>query len=227
VAWCSFSKEMVLNYCIHYMFIWLLSTAVLERYAQAERIVIKPRYEWLLNQVQEDRVSGQTILKQGILGVVFLGCVLSVSAARADAAGFDTSLVGTWTLVAADVQHPDGSTTRDYGAAPKGLLLIDAQGHYSLQIYKAERPPFASGDKGKGTPDEYKAAVMGSSTHFGTISVDPIGGTLTFHIQSASFPNWEGGEQRRSYNLKGGELSYRVTARPNGDVPISVWQRLN
>jgi hypothetical protein len=68
---------------------------------------------------------------------------------------------------------------------------------------------------------------MGSSTHFGTISVDPVGGTLTFRIQNASFPNWEGKQQKRSYDLKGGELSYRVTPRPNGDVPISVWQRVN
>src|SRR5471032_297749 len=59
-------------------------------------------------------------------------------------------LAGSWTLVAADLLHPDGSRTRDYGAAPKGLLLIDNQGRYSAQIYKAERPLFASGDKKTG-----------------------------------------------------------------------------
>lgn len=109
----------------------------------------------------------------------------------------------------------------------KGLLLIDSQGHYSLQIFKADRPQFASGDKGAGTPAEYKEAVMGSSTHFGTISVDPVNGTLTFHVENASFPNWEGQSQKRSYELKDGELSYRVTPRPNGDVPISVWRRVD
>jgi len=74
--------------------------------------------------------------------------------------------------------------------APKGLLLIDAQGHYSLQIFKAERPRFASGDKQAATPGEYQAAVLGSSTHFGTIVVEPAAGTLTFRIEHASFPNW-------------------------------------
>jgi hypothetical protein len=172
-------------------------------------------------------MNGRTIFKRSILGTVFSACALSATAVRADAAASDSSLAGTWTLVAADVQHPDGSRARDYGAAPKGLLLIDPQGRYSLQIFKAERPPFASGDKATGTPAEYQAAVMGSSTHFGTISVDPVHGTLTFHIQSASFPNWEGAQQKRSYELKDGELSYRVAPRPNGDVPISVWRRLN
>jgi hypothetical protein len=172
-------------------------------------------------------MNGQTILKHGILGTVFSACALLANITRADGIAVESSLVGTWTLIAADVQHPDGSRARDYGAAPKGLLIIDSQGHYSLQIFKAERPQFASGDKSTGTPAEYKAAVMGSSTHFGTISVDPVGETLTFHIQNASFPNWEGEQQKRSYELKGGELSYRVAPRPNGDVPISVWQRLN
>ena len=172
-------------------------------------------------------MNASTIFHHGILGTAFSACALLATFARADTTAVDPSLAGTWTLVAADVQHPDGSRGRDYGAAPKGLLLIDAQGHYSLQIFKAERPQFASGDKATGTPAEYKEAVMGSSTHFGTISVDPVNGTLTFHVQNASFPNWEGQSQKRSYELKDGELSYRVTPRPHGDVPISVWKRVD
>ncbi|VVE67895.1 lipocalin-like domain protein [Pandoraea pnomenusa] len=168
----------------------------------------------------------QTIFKRSVLVTAISAWTLS-AAARADAAAIDPAFVGTWTLVAADVQHPDGSRGRDYGAAPRGLMMIDAQGHYSVQIYKAERPKFVSGDKARGTPEEYKAAVMGSSTHTGTISVDQAKGALTFHIQNASFPNWEGEQQTRSFELKGGELSYRVVPRPNGDVPISIWRRLN
>lgn len=160
-----------------------------------------------------------------IIAVLLLAaCALGSSAREV------SSLAGTWTLVAADVQHPDGSRTSDYGAKPKGLLLIDNQGHYSLQLYKAERPIFHADAKAKGTPDEYKAAVMGSSTHYGTLRVEPDRGepdhgVLVFRIRGASFPNWEGQEQHRQYTLDNGVLSYRVTARPNGDVPISVWRR--
>jgi hypothetical protein len=151
-------------------------------------------------------------------------CCLATVALHADPAL--SPLAGTWTLVAADVLHSDGTRSRDYGDAPKGLLLIDGEGHYSLQIFKAERPRFASGDKVTGTDVEYKAAVLGSSTHFGTISVDAGAGTLTFKIDAASFPNWEGAAQTRRYELNGDELSYRVPPRPDGDVPISVWRRL-
>jgi hypothetical protein len=62
--------------------------------------------------------------------------------------------------------------------------------------------------------------------HFGIISVDAAAGTLTFNIDAASFPNWEGAAQRRRFELKGDELSYRVPPRPDGDAPISIWRRL-
>lgn len=161
------------------------------------------------------------------MAAILSACLLWTSAAFAAPAHGASPLAGSWTLVAADVQHPDGSRTSDYGARPKGLLLIDSRGHYSLQIFKAERPTFRAGDKAKGTPDEYRAAVMGSSTHYGTLRVEPGRGVLVFHIEGASFPNWEGQEQRRQYELENGRLSYRVAARPNGDVPISVWRRID
>lgn len=150
----------------------------------------------------------------------------SVTGALAGDAPARFPLAGTWTLEAADVLHPDGSRSSDYGAAPKGLLMIDPQGHYALQIFRSERPHFADSDKAKGSPAEYQAAVMGSSTHYGTIELDAKKHLLVFHIDGASFPNWEGQQQRRSFELHGDVLSYRVPPRPNGDVPLSVWRRI-
>lgn len=121
--------------------------------------------------------------------------------------------------------HPDGSRARDYGPSPKGLLMIDRQGRYSLQIFRSDRPRFA-GAKADGTAAEYSAAVMGSSTHYGTIRIDARQHQLVFHIDGASFSNWEGQQQTRGFELHGDLLSYRVPPRPNGDVPISVWRRI-
>jgi hypothetical protein len=154
-----------------------------------------------------------------------LAAVLALSAVSAPAA--EPSLTGTWTLVAADDLHPDGSRTHGYGEAPEGRLIIDAAGRYSLQIFKSERARFALGDKRKGSPAEYESAVLGSSTHYGTVSADAATHVLTFRIDSASFPNWEGTVQRRKYELVGDELSYRVPAAPDGTVPISVWKRVS
>jgi lipocalin-like protein len=160
-------------------------------------------------------------------GLVAQALLVVIPATAHAASPSAAPLVGTWTLMAADVLHADGTRTRDYGAAPKGLLEIDANGRYSLQIFKSERPRFAAGDKLAGTDTEYRSAVLGSSTHYGTISLDAPHGTLTFNIEAASFPNWEGAAQTRHYELNGDELSYRVPPRPDGNTPISVWRRLN
>jgi hypothetical protein len=57
-------------------------------------------------------------------------------------------------------------------------------------------------------------------------SSPPAAGTLTFKIENAFFPNWEGAEQKRTFELSGDALIYRVPARPDGNIPISVWRRL-
>ncbi|WP_426013120.1 lipocalin-like domain-containing protein [Caulobacter sp. DWR2-3-1b2] len=147
---------------------------------------------------------------------------LSVSAAHAA----EPSLGGTWILVAADDLHPGGARTHGYGEAPKGRLIVDDQGRYSLQIFKAERPRFALADKRKGTAAEFESAVLGSSTHYGTVTIDAPAHVLTFRIEGASYPNWEGTEQKRRYELKGEELSYQVPAAADGTIPISVWKRV-
>ncbi len=137
-----------------------------------------------------------------------------------------TPLTGTWTLVAADLIKPDGTRMHDYGDNPKGQLIIDTHGHYSVQIYASERPRFASNDKATGTPEEFKAAVLGSSVHFGTIKIDEAAHVLTLHLEHSIYPNQEGTQQERVYELNGDELSYRIQPRPDGSIPISVWRRV-
>jgi Lipocalin-like domain len=150
--------------------------------------------------------------------------VLSGGASGAAGAA-DFPLAGTWTLTAADRITPGGVREHDYGAAPKGRLIIDASGRYSLQIFKSERTGFASGDKKRGTPEEYADAVLGSSTHYGVIAIDEAAHQLLFKIEGASFKTWEGATQRRTYDLQGDVLSYRVPTAPDGNVPISEWRR--
>ncbi|WP_394827981.1 lipocalin-like domain-containing protein [Pendulispora albinea] len=146
---------------------------------------------------------------------------------RADdrATAVTPSLVGTWTLSAADDLRADGTRVPAYGTGPKGILFLGADGRYSVQIYRATRPRFASGDKRRGTADEYRDATIGVSAHFGRYAVDPVAKTITFRIECASFPNWDGAEQKRPYTVDGDELSWRVPATPDGTIPISVWRR--
>ncbi|MCE9666673.1 lipocalin-like domain-containing protein [Myxococcus stipitatus] len=137
-------------------------------------------------------------------------------------------LVGTWTLVLVDNVLPDGKRVQLYGAEPQGLLMFDGQGRYSLHILRASRPRFASSDKSQGTPEENQATVRGTNSHFGRYSVNEKERTLTFHIDHASFPNWEGTQQRRSFTLTGDALQYTVpapTTGGTGTVGEVKWRR--
>ena len=134
--------------------------------------------------------------------------------------------VGSWELVAADKLLPDGSRVSDFGENPHGLVIFSSDGRYSVQIYRADRPKFSSDDRLKVTLEEYKNAALSMSAHFGRYKLDPVGHTITFQIDRASFPNWDDTTQVRAYELKGDILSWRVPARPDGSIPITVLRRI-
>jgi polyisoprenoid-binding protein YceI len=158
-----------------------------------------------------------------IRNFVLLAFVLAGSLA---ATAQSSSIVGTWVLTAADKLLPDGTRTLDYGERPHGLVIFTADGHYSLQIYRAEYTKFSSGDKLKGTPEEYRDAMQRMSVHFGRYTVDPVKATITFQIDRSGFPNWDDTTTVRSYELKGDELSWKGGTRPDGSIPITVVRRV-
>jgi hypothetical protein len=137
-------------------------------------------------------------------------------------------LRGTWTMSSAYEIHADGRRTTNYGEHPSGLMMVDAEGRYSIQIFRPARPNFASGIKAKGQPEEYRDAVLGSSTHFGRVRVDAAAHQLLFDVEASSFPNWEGKRQVRNYTYADGVLTYAVPASAAGDgtIAYSVWRRV-
>ena len=158
-------------------------------------------------------------------GLVLLVAQVACAVETRPAPPGPTSLEGTWTLAFADVVHPDGTRGHDYGDPPKGVLHVDRAGHYAMFIFNPGRSKFASNDKSKGTPEEYRGAIMGTSSHYGTVQMDPAAHTLTFHVDGSTYPNWEGATQVRRYTFDGDVLSYEVAARPNGDIPTTGWRR--
>ena len=153
-----------------------------------------------------------------LFAVLFLGSALPVAAQS-------SSIVGTWILTKADKLLPDGTRTSDFGDNPHGLVIFTADGHYSVQIYRADGLKFSSGDKLKGTPNEYKEASLRSSVHFGTYSIDTEKHTITFHIDRCTFPNLDDTTQVRPYEMNGDQLSWKVPPRPDGSVPITELRR--
>jgi polyisoprenoid-binding protein YceI len=97
-----------------------------------------------------------------------------------------------------------------------------------MQIFRDGRPKFAANDKSKGTPEEHKAAMQGSNAHFGRYTVNEMDHSVTFHIEHASFPNWEGSERKSPFTLTGDEFKYTVANPTTGGPNVTgevVWKR--
>ena len=166
----------------------------------------------------------KSVLSRMLAGTALIMAVLS---AGAMAAPEPHPLAGSWQMDSAWETLADGTRVTTYTQHPDGLLLIDANGRYSLQIFHPKRKKFV-GSKASGSAEEFKDAVVGSSTHFGTISLNTKTQQLVFHIDAASYPNWDQTTQVRDFTLKDNVLSYAVPAAAsgNGTIAYSVWRRL-
>jgi hypothetical protein len=167
-------------------------------------------------------MSRSTILSisaAALLGLVVLG-------ATAQAKIKKQQLVGTWTLVSTENMKADGSKIDVFGPNPKGVLIFDRAGHYSLTIVRSDLPKFAASTSDQGTAQENKAVVTGMIASFGTYSLNEADGTLTTHVEGSSFPNLSGGEQKRIVSsLTRDALSYSNPATATGTKAEVVWRR--
>lgn len=128
-------------------------------------------------------------------------------------------------LVKADRILPNRQQVADYGASPHGLVIFTQDGRYSVQIYRDERLKFASGDRARGTAEEYRDVSLSMSTHFGLYTVDSAKSTITFHIDRSSFPNTDNTTRVIPFQLQGDLLSWKLAPRPDGAVPVTVLRR--
>src|SRR5260370_3157599 len=101
--------------------------------------------------------------------VMFAITALTIGIASPVAAVAQTAkdFVGTWTLVSA-ITERDGNKIDTFGPNAKGVLMFDANGHYTITFIGANLPKFASNSRAPGGPDENTAVVVGSIPHLGS-----------------------------------------------------------
>jgi len=159
-------------------------------------------------------------LSLSTMALVFLGVTLTSVDAVGQEKTLKEQLVGTWTLVSADTVNPDGSRVPIYGPNPKGLGVFDSNGRYIFLNGRSGLPKFASNNRMEGTPEEYKAVVQGMNAHFGRYTINETDKTITFHIETSTFPNWNGIEQKRPFTLTGDELKWTTAASGGGTAEV-------
>jgi Lipocalin-like domain len=148
-----------------------------------------------------------------ILAITALGFVLTAGHAAAQSA---KDLVGAWTLSSAEA----------FGAAPKGSLILEANGRFSAILMRNDLAKYGSNNRTQGTPAENKATVDGSLAYFGTYTVS--GTDLNLHIEGSTFANWTGTDQKRTnIAVVGDEFKYtQPTPSGGGGATVIVWKRL-
>ena len=116
-------------------------------------------------------------------------------------------LVGSWILVS--LTAGDGAKqTMPYGPNPKGTMMVDANGRFSITVVRSDLPRFASDNRMTGTAEENMAIVQGCIAYFGTYSIDEATHVITVNVEGSTFPNFDGGTQTRILSFNGDEMTY-------------------
>ena len=135
---------------------------------------------------------------------------------------------GTWTLVSIRYVNPDGSAIEPFGPQAKGMLVFDGT-HFATQVMAANLPKFTSNNRMVGTPREYEAISHGVVAYFGTYTVNDADKSINLRVESSSFPNQNGTQQKRPITaITDDVLTYNVPnpAASSGITHIElVWRR--
>ena len=137
-------------------------------------------------------------------------------------------LIGTWKLVALEVETSDGEISYPWGEDVVGIHTWDETGHFAIQSGKAERERFASDIPFEATPEEASTAIKTYLAYFGTFEVDEIERTVTHNGIGSLFPNWVGVPEIRSYEFSEDQLILASESTVGGNTLTvrRVWERL-
>jgi Lipocalin-like domain len=156
---------------------------------------------------------------------VLAGVALLPDSAFSQQKSLRDQLVGVWVPTAHETTFQDGSKRQQFGASPKGMMMLDVSGSYMQILVHPDLPKFRSNDRASGAPEEHAATIRGSIANFGTWTVDEAGKTLTYHILGSTFPNQVGTDMNTTVSLAGDEWTSTIPRTTSGRQSAMVWKR--
>lgn len=138
-------------------------------------------------------------------------------------------IVGAWRLITFEFRKADGDIIYPFGEKARGLIIYTESGRYSAQLMRIDRPRFSSGDQMKGTVEETEANYKGCISYFGTYELDVQNSLIIHHVEASIFPNMEGRDQERFFELSRNRLQLRTPPiKLDGEKAVGVllWERI-
>jgi hypothetical protein len=139
------------------------------------------------------------------------------------------SVVGVWKLLRFEFQAEGNRIIYPFGKEAHGSFIYTKSNRFSVQLMRVDRPKFQIADQQQGTVEETLASYRGSISYFGTYQVDEEKGIIIHFVEGSIFPNMEGTEQIRYFELKENILQLRTpTFKVGGEVTFGIllWERI-
>src|SRR5258708_39583738 len=129
-----------------------------------------------------DAMNRRSLLR--LSAIAMLGLVVPPTVAVSQQKTLKEQLVGAWTLVSIIATDKSGGKSDRRGPNPKGLLIFEANGYFSVLTSRSDIPNFAINNVNQGTAEENKAVMTGMIANVGTWSVDETTQTITTQIEA-------------------------------------------
>jgi hypothetical protein len=155
------------------------------------------------------------------LPVIGFAIICSTATATAQTA---KDFVGTWTMASHVNTQPDGSKVDVFGPKGTGMAIFESNGHFVMIVINPDTPKFASNIRTQGTPEEYKAAVLGGTSFYGTYSVSNK--VVSLKVEGSTDPNWIGTEQKRNVSTFVRDEFKFTFAGALGGTNEATWRRI-
>jgi len=106
-----------------------------------------------------------------------------------------------------------------HGDEPTGRISYDSSGRMWAMLLPPGRDPITNSS----TPTEYRDAMRGVVTYYGTYDIDESTGRVIHHVEAASNPAWIGDDFVRWFRFEGPNLLISLNPDFNNTL---LWERL-
>src|SRR5262245_42694596 len=163
-------------------------------------------------------------MKHIVGGAAAALALFTLAAGTASAQQLDKNLVGAWTIVSITAGEGD-KATQPYGPNPRGTQIFNADGRFAVVVTRADIPKVASNNRTTSTPEESEKIAHGSIGYFGSYTTNAADSSVTVQIEGATFANFVGTSQKRTYTISGDEMILKNPAASSGAAVTIVMKR--